>query len=847
MRIGYIGLLLLGTTAGCAGLPLASSSSTSPPLASVSAPTPQSALSVPAEASAHPALWPAAHSPAAITDPATEARISALIARMTLEQKVGQLIQADISAISPEDLVRYPLGSVLAGGNSGPYGNERSTAADWDRLVRAFRAVSLRPAANGVTIPIIFGVDAVHGHNNIPGAAIYPHNIGLGAAHDPALVRRIGAGTAAEIAGSGIEWTFAPTLAVPQDPRWGRTYEGYSSDPALVAAYGRAMVEGLQGNLRSGTPIGSAHVAATAKHFLADGGTNDGKDQGDAVVSEHDLIAIHAQGYPAAIDAGALTVMASFSSWNGVKNHGNPTLLTDVLKRRMGFDGFVVGDWNGHAQVDGCSNTDCPRAIMAGLDMFMAPDSWKGLFDNTLIRARSGEITPARLEDAVRRILRVKMKLGLFDDGIGGRRDYGAIGAPEHLALAREAVSKSLVLLKNQGTALPVKPGAHVLVTGPGADDMAMQAGGWTISWQGTDVTKADFPKGETIWQGIRQAVVAAGGTAILSPGGDFTDRPDVAIVVYGEPPYAEFQGDVPTLDYQPSGARDLALLQRLKAQGIKVVSLFLSGRPMFTSPEINASDAFVAAWLPGTQGGGVADVLIADKAGRTPRGFTGTLPFAWPATAVSPIANPLFTRGYGLNYQSRATVPPLSEDPGIDMARALNLDNFFVAGRAQAPWSLSVADAGGKRSVSGTAARSPDGAVTLGPVDIRAQEDARRIRFTGAGEIAIEGPPADLSARLASGDALVIEGRVDARGPGYARLFLGDRGVAFAPLLNAAAPGMVTRWRIPLRCFADANGGLAAIGNAMRIEAEAGLSLTLLSAALAPSANGDTCPARLP
>ena len=366
MRRNLVSMFLVGIAAGCTTVPL-------PPTASAAAPAPGTTLG-PDAAVAHPALWPSAHSPAAITDPRTEAQISALIARMSIEQKVGQLIQADISAIEPDDLTRYPLGSILAGGNSGPYGNERASAADWDRLVRAFRAVSLTPAANGVAIPIIFGVDAVHGHNNIPGATIYPHNIGLGAARDPGIIRRIGAATAAEIAGSGIEWTFAPTLAVPQDPRWGRTYEGYSSDPALVASYGKAMVDGLQGQLEAGRAVAADHVAATAKHFLADGGTLNGKDQGDAILSEQALIATHAQGYPAAIDAGALTVMASFSSWNSVKNHGNRSLLTDVLKQRMGFDGFVVGDWNGHAQVDGCSNTDCPNAIMAGLDMFMAPD-----------------------------------------------------------------------------------------------------------------------------------------------------------------------------------------------------------------------------------------------------------------------------------------------------------------------------------------------------------------------------------------------------------------------------------------------------------------------------------------
>jgi len=471
-------------------------------------------------AKVHPELWPAAKSPAAISDATTEARIDALMKKMTIEQKVGQLIQGDISTITPKDLETYPLGSILAGGNSGPNGNERSAAADWAKLVGDFRAVSSRPQANGVAIPIIFGVDAVHGHNNIPGATLFPHNIGLGAARDPELIQRIGAVTAAEIAGSGIEWTFAPTLAVPQDLRWGRSYEGYASDPKLIADYAKAMVIGLQGPLVAGKTVDGTHVAATAKHFLADGGTFEGKDQGDAKADEKELIAKHAMGYPAAIDAGALTVMASFSSWQGVKHHGNKGLLTDALKDKMGFAGFVVGDWNGHGQVAGCSVTDCAQSINAGLDMFMAPDSWKGLYDSTLKHAKDGTISAARLDDAVRRILRVKYKLGLFPEGHVDRSIVKAVGTPEHLAVAREAVAKSLVLLKNNGSVLPIKPGARVLVTGPAADSMAIQSGGWTISWQGTDVTHADFPNGQTIWEALNKSVRDAGGVATLSDGG---------------------------------------------------------------------------------------------------------------------------------------------------------------------------------------------------------------------------------------------------------------------------------------------------------------------------------------
>lgn len=798
-------------------------------------------------ARADPANWPAAASPDALTDPATEERIDGLIARMSLEQKVGQLIQADIGSIQPADLAEYPLGSILAGGNSGPYGNERATAADWNRLVRAFRAASLANGKNGVAIPIIFGVDAVHGHNNVPNATVFPHNVGLGAAHDPDLIRRIGAATAKEIAASGIEWTFAPTLAVPQDGRWGRAYEGYSSDPALVAAYAGAMVEGLQGTLQPGRPLAADKVAATAKHFLADGGTHNGVDQGDAQIGEAELVRVHAAGYPVAIDAGALTVMASFSSWNGTKHHGNRSLLTDVLKQRMGFDGFVVGDWNGHGQVDGCTVTSCPASINAGLDMVMAPDSWKGLYTNTLAQARDGIIPLARIEDAVRRILRVKAKLGLLDAPMRERADYAAIGSREHLALAREAVAKSLVLLKNNGSVLPIKPGARVLVTGPGADDMARQNGGWTVSWQGTDVTKADFTNGHTIWQALDRAVRDAGGSAVLSADGAFAAKPDVAVVVFGETPYAEMQGDVPTLDYQPTGASDLALLRKLKAQGIPVVSVFLSGRPMFVSPEINASDAFVAAWLPGTQTGGVADVLVARRDGTPVRDFAGTLSFAWPADARSPVTEPLFERGYGLSYAAPRNVARLSEEPGIDLAQALNLERFFADGRAQDPWVLSVSDAGGKRPVGPGATTSPSGAIAVRSVDVTAQEDGKAFVWSGPGQVIIDGPPADMRAAYGADKVLKIEMRVDRRGSGNPQLALHGGTVPLGAWLATATPGEVATYRVPVRCLAANAGELERVGTALRIDGDAGLALTLLDARLEAGPGTAACAATSP
>ena len=771
---------------------------------------------------ANPANWPAAASPAAITDPETEAAISGVLARMTVEQKVGQLIQADIGAITPADLARYPLGSILAGGNSGPYGNERADAATWKRLVDEFRSAS---RGAGAGIPILFGVDAVHGHSNLPGATIFPHNIGLGAAHDPDLIRRIGAATAAEIAGSGIEWTFAPTLAVPQDLRWGRSYEGYSSQPDLVAAYGRAMTLGLQGQLQPGKPLGARQVAATAKHFLADGGTADGRDQGDARIAEAELVARHAAGYPAAIGAGALTVMASFSSWNGVKHHGNASLLTDVLKHRMGFAGLVVGDWNGHGQVAGCSVTHCPAAINAGLDLFMAPDSWRGLFDATVGDVRAGRIAPARLDDAVRRILRVKYKLGLVGPNRIERGDPSLVGSPANLALAREAVAKSLVLLKNDGKVLPIRPGARVLIAGPGADSMAMQAGGWTISWQGTDTTSADFPNGQTIGKAVASAVKEAGGEATISPTGDFAARPDVAIVVLGENPYAEFQGDIAHLAFQPHHAEE-ALIARLRAAGIRVVVVFLSGRPLFAGRLLNQADAFVAAWLPGTQGNGVADVLVARRNGRAKRDFTGRLPFAWPNDARSPVTAPLFPVGYGLAFASNTRLGRVNEDPRLDLAAFDNSVTFVRRGIVPAPWYLAA-----------------DGTVGTRLVDLSAQEDARQFIWSGPGKFSVEGAPVSLAKQAEAGAALALEWRIDQRNGAPVRLALGGGALDLTHLVAAAPLGAVIETRIPLRCFADAGATLAAVGGPLRIDAEAGLAVTIRSARVTDSRDQRDCP----
>ncbi len=780
------------------------------------------AVAAPSVLQADPQAWPATASPAALSDPATEARITALMQRMTLRQKIGQMIQADLNAITPAELKRYPLGSILAGGNGGPYGDERADAAKWARLVGEFRAAS---RSSGAGIPILFGVDAVHGHSNLPGATIFPHNIGLGATRDPDLIQRIGAVTAAELSGSGIDWTFAPTLAVPQDLRWGRSYEGFSADTTITAAFSRALTLGLQGPLVAGQSLAADKVAGTAKHFVADGGTDAGKDQGDARISEAELVKIHAAGYFPAIEAGVLGVMASFSSWNGVKAHGNRYLLTDVLKGRLGFAGLVVGDWNGQGQLPGCTVIDCPLTFNAGLDLVMAPDSWKGMFNSTLRHVKRSTIPMSRVDDAVRRILRVKAALGLLGDAPMERGDPSRIGAPDHLAVAGEAVAKSLVLLKNNDGVLPIRPGARVLIAGPGADDMAMQSGGWTVTWQGTDTTAADFPKGQTIGRAIAAAVKDAGGEAVIAANGAVPAKPDVAIVVFGEQPYAEFQGDVPDLAFRAL-AGEAELIARLKAQGIKVVSVFLSGRPLFVPKLINASDAFVAAWLPGSQGQGVADVLVARRDGRPARDFTGRLPFAWPADARSPITAPLWPVGHGLDYRAAVNVGPLSEDPKVDLAALASEDSYMLRGKVLMPWRLGV-----------------DSAVTARAVDLSAQEDARQFRWTAPGAIAIDGPPVSLSRQGTGGFALQLDWRIDAPATGPVRLSLGGATLDISAALRTLPQGQPAKLDIPLACFAAAGADLAHVGTPLRIQAERGFAMTLRTARLSQPMPLPSCP----
>lgn len=774
--------------------------------------------------------WPEVTWPLA-ADPALEKRITDLMAGMTVEDKVGQLVQGDIASVTPDDVRRYRLGSILAGGNSDPGGRYDASPAEWLALADAFYDASMDTSKGGKAIPLLFGIDAVHGQSNIIGATLFPHNIGLGATRNPELLRQIGGITALETRVTGMEWTFAPTVAVPQDDRWGRTYEGYSESPDLVASYAAAMVEGLQG--RVGTPefLDGRHVIASVKHFLGDGGTTDGKDQGDTRISESDLVRIHAAGYPPAIAAGAQTAMASFNSVNGEKMHGHRHYLTDVLKGRMNFGGFVVGDWNGHGQVKGCTTTDCPATINAGLDMAMASDSWKGFYETTLAAVKDGRITPQRLDDAVRRILRVKFRLGLFEAGrpstraVGGQ--FALIGAPAHRAVARQAVRESLVLLKNQNGLLPLSPKQRILVAGDGADDVGKQAGGWTLNWQGTGTTRKDFPNADTIYEGIARQASAAGGEAVLSVDGRYAVKPDVAVVVFGEDPYAEFQGDRPTLAYKPGNETDLALLKRLKADGIPVVAVFLSGRPLWVNREINAADAFVAAWLPGSEGAGIADVLLRGSDGRVQHDFKGKLSFSWPRTATQYANNvgqkdydPLFAFGFGLTYADNGDLAALPEASGVSGNEGAT-GVFFARGDAGPGMALRLEQAAGQGlTVTRVPDALPDDRLKITGVDHLAQEDGRRLAWSGKGEAvaALQSHTALDLQRESNGDLMLLTTlRVDAAPKGEAWLSVGcsagcSARVAIGPALAALPQGQWKRVGVPLKCLARAGARMDAI-----------------------------------
>ncbi|HEX8273324.1 MAG TPA: glycoside hydrolase family 3 N-terminal domain-containing protein [Longimicrobiaceae bacterium] len=567
-------------------------------------------------------------------------RVADLMGRMTLDEKLGQMAMVERRALGGRergDVGALGIGAVLSGGGSAP---EPNTAEAWADMYDEFQEAALE---GRLRIPVLYGVDAVHGHNNVHGATIFPHNIGLGATRDPELLRRIGEATAREMAGTGVDWTFAPCLCVARDERWGRTYESFGEDPEIAASLA-TVVTGLQGREIGGGP---ASVLATAKHFLGDGGTTGGVDQGDAEASDAELRRVHLPPFVEAVRRDVGAVMVSYSSWNGAKLHGHRRLITDVLKGELGFRGIVVSDWGGIDQIDGAehfSAADVRAAVNAGIDMVMVPMAYADFIDKLRAEVESGAVPVERIDDAVRRILTRKFQLGLFERPLADRSLTAAVGSPEHRDLAREAVRRSLVLLRNDGV-LPLARSGRIFVAGRHADDVGLQSGGWTMTWQGE---AGRVTPGTTILEGIRAA--APGAAVTYARDGRGAAGHDVAVVMVGEEPYAEYAGDRrDALELAPA---DLAVLREVRAAGVPTVVVLVSGRPLVVTEPMEEWSALVAAWLPGSEGAGVADVLFGDHPP------TGRLPVSWPRRAAQLPLNvgdadydPLFPYGFGLTY----------------------------------------------------------------------------------------------------------------------------------------------------------------------------------------------------
>ena len=571
------------------------------------------------------------------TTPAIEKEIDRLLSQMTLEEKVGQMTQVDIRYIKkPEDVIKYGFGSILSGGGATPTPN---TPEAWADLYDSLQTLALRTRLG---IPIIYGIDAVHGHNNVKGAVIFPHNIGMGATRNPDLVKKACEITAVEVAATGIDWTFGPCVAVTRDERWGRTYESFGESPDLVSEMAKAEVEGFQGTSLD-DPLS---IVACAKHFIGDGGTTGGVDQGNTEVDEETLRKIHLPGYISAIKAGVGTIMASYSSWNGIKCHGNKYLITTLLKGELGFEGFVVSDWAAIDQLPGDYRSDIKTAINAGIDMVMVPDKYEEFISNLIDLVEKGDVSQSRIDDAVRRILRVKFKLGLFENPFSNRDLLPKIGCEEHRMIARQCVRESLVLLKNKNNILPLpKNLKRIHVSGKNADDIGNQCGGWTITWQGSSGNITD---GTTILQGIKKAV-SSETKVTYSFDGSGAEGADVAIAVLGERPYAEMKGDRQDLSLDSD---DLRTLENLRKANVPTVVILITGRPLIITEQLDSMDALLVAWLPGTEGDGIADVLFGDFSPK------GKLPVSWPRDMSQiPInigdANydPLFPYGFGLTY----------------------------------------------------------------------------------------------------------------------------------------------------------------------------------------------------
>jgi beta-glucosidase len=595
----------------------------------------------------------------------TSPRVERLLATLSLPQKLGQLVMGERACVTPDDVRTHHLGTLLSGAGSFPGEN---TVADWVAMHDAYWMAAMDDAPGRVPVPLLYAVDAVHGHAAVRGATVFPQHVGLGAAHDPDLVERVAAVCAREVLVTALDWNFAPTLAVARNLRWGRSYESFSDDPALVATYAARVVRGMQGTLRDDG------VLACAKHWLGDGATTFGEDQGDVALPLEALRAVDLLPYRAALDAGVLTVMASFNSWQGTKCHGSHALLTGLLKGELGFRGLVVSDWDGVDQLHPDRTEAAALALNAGVDVLMVSADWRGMLAAVAAAVAAGTVPLARIDDAVRRVLWVKEQAGLFERPRPAARRWAhhpSFGSSMHRTVAREAVRKSCVLLAHDGAVLPIVPGRRVLVAGRLADDRGAQCGGFTIAWQGVRGNDA-IAGGTSVWEAIR----AEAPGAELSLDGSAADpaRHDVAVVVIGEHPYAEGQGDIrtgrvasgaalglpcaelvpygPSLELAARHPEDLATIEGIAARGIPVVTVLLSGRPVVANREIDRSSAFIAAWLPGSEAQGIADLLFGTD------DFQGRLPFPWPARmgVDADAMGCRFPRGYGLTVAGTAT-----------------------------------------------------------------------------------------------------------------------------------------------------------------------------------------------
>jgi len=548
-------------------------------------------------------------------------KVSYLIEIMTLEEKIGQMLQPDRTGASPSDVKKYFIGSVFSGGGNAPSPN---TMENWLKMCEDYQKAAM---STRLGIPIIYGVDAVHGHNTLPDAVIFPHNIGLGATGNPELVAEIGRITAAEMIATGVNWNFAPCVAAVRDQRWGRSYESFSENPELVSKLSVPYIKAMQDEYK---------IITTAKHYLADGGTKWGTgegdhliDQGDAQISEEELRKIHLPMYEEAVKAGVKTVMVSFSSWNGVKMHENQYLIQDVLKGELGFEGFVVSDYEAVHQLSGKNlYNQLVASVNAGVDMFMEPLHWRDCISNIKKAVKNGDITEERINDAVSRILKVKFEMDLFNNPVGNRElAADTLGSDENREIAKQAVRESLVVLKNERNVLPLKKKAKIFVSGPAADNVGIQCGGWTKTWQGGLDSSSRWVKGSTILDGFKKIAEENGGTIYTDP--DDINKADVAVIVIGEKPYAEFEGDEEKLDLYSGMALEgnKEALELAKKARIPVVVILVSGRARIVTEEIKNWDAFIAAWLPGSEGDAVAEVLYGDYE------FKGKLPVTWPSS----------------------------------------------------------------------------------------------------------------------------------------------------------------------------------------------------------------------